>query len=88
MMRILWIAAIVLLSFATQPPTAQASEAPWCAVVDTGVGSVHWDCQYRSVEECAPVVVAGNRGTCNPSPYYQGPTKPQKRAARHRSNIQ
>jgi hypothetical protein len=31
---------------------------------------VKWDCTYRSIEECRPNVIAGNRGFCNPSPYY------------------
>lgn len=82
MMRILWIAAIAFAAVAAQAPRAHAYEAPWCAVVETGSGGVHWDCQYRSVEECAPNVVAGNRGTCNPNPYYQGPAQTLKRSRR------
>jgi len=30
----------------------------------------YWDCQYRSIEECRPNVLAGNRGWCNPNPYF------------------
>ena len=58
------------LEFGLQP--AAAYEAPWCAVVSMGTGSVYWDCQYRSFEECYRKgnVLAGNRGFCNPSPYY------------------
>jgi hypothetical protein len=37
-------------------------------VINVGTGSVIWDCKYRSVEECVPNVLAGNRGFCNPSP--------------------
>ncbi|HYA05104.1 MAG TPA: hypothetical protein VEF90_04380 [Xanthobacteraceae bacterium] len=44
-------------------------DAPWCAVIEIGDGDVYWDCQYRTVEECAPNVVAGNRGFCNLNPY-------------------
>lgn len=43
-------------------------DAPWCAVIDLGTGEAYWDCQYRTVEECAPNVVAGNRGFCNINP--------------------
>ena len=48
---------------------------------------VHWECIYRSVEECRPNVLAGNRGFCNPNPYFvpsYGPagSKQRRRGAR------
>src|SRR6516162_11394638 len=45
---------------------AIAYQAKWCAVISEG----YWDCQYRSIEECRPNVLAGNRGWCNPNPYF------------------
>lgn len=54
-----------------QAPASYAfGDAPWCAVIELGTGSVYWDCQYRTVEECVPNVLAGNRGSCtqNPAP--------------------
>ena len=42
--------------------------APWCAVIPLS-GDVYWDCQYRTVEECVPNVLAGNRGFCNLNPW-------------------
>jgi len=27
-------------------------DAPWCAVINTGVGNVYWDCQYPTFEAC------------------------------------
>ena len=45
--------------------------APWCAVVDEGAGNIMWECQYQSVAECQPNVLAGNRGFCQRNPYYQ-----------------
>ena len=48
--------------------SAKAGTAPWCAVIATGNGNDHWDCQYGSIEECRPNVLAGNRGWCNPNP--------------------
>ena len=71
------------LEFGLQP--AAAYEAPWCAVVSMGTGSVYWDCQYRSFEECYRKgnVLAGNRGWCNPNPYFvTDPT--ERRHARKR----
>jgi len=35
-----------------------------------GDGDAQWDCEYRSIEECRPNVLAGNRGWCNPNPYF------------------
>ncbi|MGB6285585.1 MAG: hypothetical protein WBG18_14385 [Xanthobacteraceae bacterium] len=59
--------------------------APWCAVYSIGKDA-YWDCQYRTVEECVPNVIAGNRGFCNLNP-WPGPTnaivyKHQKRHVR------
>jgi hypothetical protein len=61
-------------------------EAPWCAVINLGFGDVHWDCQYRSIEECQPQVIAGNRGFCNINPRYVPPAAnvaPAKHRKRH-----
>ncbi len=63
--------------------TSRAStygNAPWCAVVDQGAGNIMWECEYQSVAECTPNVLAGNRGFCQRNPYYQrraaGPAVP------------
>jgi Protein of unknown function (DUF3551) len=65
------VVALAAVVFSLQP--AKAYEAPWCAVTSGGDGDMHWDCQYRSIEECRPNVLAGNRGWCNPSPYFVAP---------------
>jgi hypothetical protein len=49
-------------------------DAPWCAVITTDMEGVHWDCQYQTVAECTPHVIAGDRGFCNLNP-APGPTK-------------
>jgi hypothetical protein len=57
-------------------PAADAGSfgnAPWCAVQNLGAGDVVWDCEYRSVAECQPQVIAGNRGFCNINPSYVPP---------------
>ena len=46
-------------------------DAPWCAVY--GDRDANWDCQYRTVEECVPHILAGNRGFCNPNPSWLAP---------------
>ena len=61
------VVAFVLLGL--KPAAAQYyTQAPWCAVVSTGAGDVRWECIYRSIEECRPNVLTGNRGFCNPNP--------------------
>jgi len=53
-------------------------------VINLGTGAVYWDCQYRSFEDCyhRGMVLAGNRGFCNPSPYYVPGYAARKRTAR------
>jgi len=77
------VAVVSLFSWSTQP--AAAREAPWCAVISMSEDSVYWDCQYFSFEQCRSVVLAGNRGWCNPSPYATPATQEKslsKRRAR------
>jgi hypothetical protein len=75
-----------ILCFTLSPAQAQTyGNAPWCAVRDLGTGEIQWDCQYYSAAECAPTVVAGNRGFCNVNPYlpYAAGPRPQPPGARH-----
>jgi hypothetical protein len=62
--------------------------APWCAVAETSPGNMEWDCDFQSAAECAPHVVAGNRGFCNMNPYWQPPPASYVRAKRaHRKHV-
>jgi len=77
---------LMALGFAAAPAGAGTyGEAPWCAVISTGTGDVHWDCQYRTVEACQPNVIAGNRGSCTQNPYYVpgASAAPQRYRKRH-----
>ncbi len=70
-----------------EAPSSQGQthgNAPWCAVTDQGTGEIVWDCEYRTVEECVPNVLAGNRGFCNVNPYWRGSYAPAP-AARERT---
>ena len=74
-MRLALSLAAAAAIFCIDVPSSRAQyygDAPWCAVVEVGTGAVEWLCQYRSVEECAPHVVAGDRGFCNLNPYSTG----------------
>jgi hypothetical protein len=84
MARTILAAAIifVLLPLGLTPAAAQYSAAPWCAVISLGAGDVHWECIYRSIEECRPNVLAGNRGFCNPNPSYVPTYAPARRKRR------
>jgi hypothetical protein len=57
------------------PASYAFGDAPWCAVKNFG-SDVVWDCQYRSVAECAPHVIAGDRSFCNLNP-WPGPMTPR-----------
>ena len=48
MIRTILVVGVALVSVSA----AHASEAPWCAMIENGTGSVYWDCQYRSFEDC------------------------------------
>ena len=87
-MNFVAIAALAGAFFGLQP--AQAYEAPWCAVIQNGVSSVYWDCQYSSFEQCYRKgnILAGNRGTCNPSPYYVANAAEHTRSAKRRARPQ
>ena len=65
--------AAVAVALCLQVSTGQAQyygDAPWCAVLEVGTGAVSWHCYYRTVEECVPNVLAGDRGSCNLNPYF------------------
>jgi hypothetical protein len=72
MARSILLVGAALISVSISPLNAEASEARWCAVISRSDGDVHWDCTYRSFEECRPNVIAsnGNRSFCTPSRHY------------------
>jgi hypothetical protein len=74
-MRLATIATGFALGSILGPHAAHASgDAPWCAITQVGDGDGQWDCQYETVDECVPHVLAGNRGNCSPNPYYSPPS--------------
>ena len=77
-------AALASLAFGLQPAAADYYAAPWCAVIAMGDGDMQWDCEYRSVEECRPNVLAGNRGWCNPNPYFVASDPSPERGRYHK----
>jgi hypothetical protein len=78
MRSVLMIAAVLgLLGANLEPAFAQFyGPGQWCAVIGAGSENMYWDCQYRSIEECRPHVIAGDRGWCNLNPsFVAGPTE-------------
>ena len=86
MMRTILVAAAALVSVSFSPGHAEGAEAPWCAVISFGTGSAYWDCQYSSFEDCyrRGNILAGNRGFCNPSPYYVAGSAEQRQTQKRR----
>jgi hypothetical protein len=84
--RFLLAPASVAAALALWSPPAHAQyygDEPWCAVVAATDGGVVWRCYYRSVEECQPHVLAGDRGFCNVNPYGSHPAAARQTVPRH-----
>src|SRR5262249_44465607 len=62
---------------------SQAYQFPSCAGTSRG-HSLVYTCSMRTLEQCVSEVIAGNRGFCNPKPYYRGPEGPPPRGKRKR----
>ena len=64
MLRTTLFTSAIVAALIASPLVAHAEygPAPWCAVINLGTGGVYWDCEYATVAECAPNVIAGNRG--------------------------
>ena len=87
MMRAILVAAAALASVSFSPGHAVGAAASWCAVIELGMGSMHWDCQYSSFDDCyrRSNILAGNRGFCNPSPYYVAGSAEQRQTRKRRA---
>ena len=88
MMRAILVTAAALASVSFSPGHAVGAAAPWCAVIELAVGSVYWDCQYHSFEDCyrRGNILAGNRGFCNHSPYYVAGYAEQRQTRKRRAH--
>jgi hypothetical protein len=86
MARMFFVTIVAVAAFNSGPATADFYSEPWCAVIAMGDGDMQWDCEYRTIEECRPNVLAGNRGWCNPNPYLvasSAPERPKHSRKRH-----
>jgi hypothetical protein len=83
--RLVLAGAALAAAVCVQAPAAHAfGDAPWCAVIELGNDDSYWDCQYRTVEECVPHILAGNRGGCNVNPWPGPQATPAHTAIRKR----
>jgi len=74
-------AAAAAICLEVTPSQAQYyGDAPWCAVVGVGTGETVWYCYYKTVQDCVPNVLAGNRGFCNVNPYGSPTPAPAAKA--------
>jgi hypothetical protein len=65
-------------------------DAPWCAMMMIGTGSVVERCDYWNLETCTAEVISGNRGFCNQNPSWSGyykatSAKPKSKSSRKRA---
>jgi hypothetical protein len=90
MIRTILVAAAALASASFSPEHAQGAQASWCAVINVARGSVYWDCQYYSFDDCyrRGNILAGNIGFCNPSPYYVAGSAEQRRTRKRRAHVE
>ncbi len=71
------IAALAAATWVGTSSSRAYGDAPWCAVINIGTGTVYWDCQYPTFEACYHLgnILAGTRGFCNlnpsPAPYQR-----------------
>ena len=70
------VAALTAATSFGSSPSHASGDAPWCAVINIGTGTVYWDCQYPTFEACYHLgnILAGNRGFCNLNP-WPGPSQ-------------
>lgn len=68
------LGVLALLALGTTPARASLyGDSLWCAVHDEGAGNIIWDCEFDTVADCTPAILAGNKGFCQHNPYWQPP---------------
>jgi hypothetical protein len=83
-MQFILIAVTIAAAILFDVRPSGAYQGPWCAVENVGGSTVRYDCSMRTLEQCTSLIIAGNRGFCNPNPYYRGPESDQPRGKRKR----
>ena len=75
------IAALAAATWVGTSSSRAYGDAPWCALINIGQGTVYWDCQYPTFEACYHLgnILAGNRGFCNLNPWPGPPYRHQQR---------
>ncbi len=85
MLRFLLVTGLFVAVCGTgaRPAAANELEGPWCAQAWLGGGGDIRDCHFRTIEECAPTVIAGNRGFCTQNPRWAGWNAPVEPVRHH-----
>lgn len=81
---LLSLATLIGFTLLGTGPSRPYYHGRWCAVVDTGAGSVQEICHFRNFEACRLEVVSGNRGFCRPNSYYVEPRDWRAKRNRYR----
>jgi hypothetical protein len=51
------VAALAAATLIGTSPSHAFGNAPWCAVINIGTGTVYWDCQYPTFERAIILVI-------------------------------
>ena len=82
-MRIVLATTVFIVVMAVDlRPVRAYGDGPWCTAVVMG-HSVVKSCHYRTFEECYPNILGGNRGFCEPNPYWSGRDPKAEKPWRH-----
>jgi hypothetical protein len=66
-------AAAILCCGIPASRAATYGDDKWCAVSNDGGDAINWNCQFDTVDDCSPAILAGNRGFCAINPYWRPP---------------
>ena len=78
------VSAVIVVTLLGTSPSEAYYNGRWCATVFNGEGSVREICHFNSFDACQAEVIAGNRGTCGPNPYFTGQQDSPKSRKRQR----
>src|SRR6516164_498927 len=74
-MRFMLVVTAVAAAMLFDVRVSQAYQGPWCAGTSRGHAFVY-NCSVRTLEQCIPEVIAGNRGFCSPNPVLPRARRP------------
>jgi hypothetical protein len=71
--KLIFAAAVLSAALCFDMPAGHAGlygNSRWCAVTDQGADVISWNCEYDTLDDCRPSILAGNRGYCSLNSYF------------------